>query len=92
MKFLISCLTLLALVSCTYKPILDQNEKYLATNREDIDRDINYCSKEADDYLKQYKAQRAAKAAVRQGVVGGAIGAATGAIFGRGIKSIGVGA
>jgi len=86
-------LILFSLVSCvTYQPILDQNEKYLVTPKEKTDSDIKVCRKEAEDYLDQYKARRAAKATARQAVVGGAIGAASGAIFGRGLKSIGVGA
>ena len=66
------------LVSCSYSPILDENDKYLATPKETIDKDIEDCTARAENYLKGRKLKRAGKEAVR----GGAVGAVTGAVYG----------
>lgn len=84
-------LTSLSLVSCSYRPILDRNEKLVAVGQKQADADIDECKKEADDYLDQYKAQRAAKEAARKAAIGGVVGAATGAIWGKGLKSAVIG-
>jgi hypothetical protein len=86
-KFTILIL-IFSLASCaSYKPILDQNDKYLASNEDERNSDIASCKKEASDYLDQLKAERAAREAGRKAVIGGVIGTATGAIFGKNLKS-----
>jgi uncharacterized membrane protein len=71
---------------------LEPNLKYKEVGEEMAKEDIDSCMNEAEAYLKQYKADKIKKAAARQAVVGSAVGAVTGAIFGRGLKSAGVGA
>lgn len=92
LKITIIFTTFLSLISCSsYKPILDQNEKYLAVGEKQAQQDIDSCKKDADDYLDKYKAERAMKEAGRKAVIGGVIGTVAGAIFGGGIKSALVG-
>ena len=87
-KFFIIILCFSLTASCSYRPILDQNSKYLEVGEEVAQKDIDLCSAKADEYLKQYKAQRAGKEAVRKGVVGAIFGAAFGLIFGNNTKSL----
>lgn len=92
LKITIIFATSLSLISCSsYKPILDQNEKYRAVGEKQAQQDIDSCKKDADDYLDKYKAERAMKEAGRKAVIGGVIGAAAGAIFGGGVRSALVG-
>lgn len=74
-------------VSCSYRPIFDQNEKYLYAGEEKAQSDFENCKKSAEKYLYEYKAERAAKEAGRKAVIGGVVGAASGLLFGKGIKS-----
>jgi ABC-type dipeptide/oligopeptide/nickel transport system permease subunit len=102
MKFIQKILLILLLIfysfSCSYRPIFDQNEKYLNAGEKKAQNDFEICKKSAEKYLNQYKAERAAKEAGRKAAIGGIIGATTSLIFGKGIKStlvgtlIGVGA
>ncbi len=87
-KNLINILICSSLISCSYRPILDQNEKYLQTGQTAAEEDINLCTTQADEYLKQYKAQRAAKEATRKGIAGAVIGGIFGFIFGNNAKSL----
>ncbi len=78
----------LSLVSCvSYKPILDPNEKYLQVGETGANQDIKTCTKEADEYLKKYKAARIAKETARKAVSGAVVGTVVGAIFGRTLRS-----
>jgi hypothetical protein len=88
-KNFVILLTIFSLTACaSYRPIFDQNEKYLAVGEERAQQDFAFCQKAADKYLDKYKAERAAKEAGRNAVVGGVVGAATGLIFGnKGLKS-----
>lgn len=71
------------LSSCSsYRPILDENAKFLAAGEEKSNQDIENCRKKSDEYLKKYKAQRALKAAGRSAIGGGVLGGAFGLIFG----------
>ncbi|MBM5782206.1 MAG: cell envelope biogenesis protein OmpA [Pelagibacterales bacterium] len=87
-KNLILILICSSLISCSYQPILDQNEKYLQTGQIEAEEDIKSCTNQAEQYLKQYKAQRAAKEAARQGITGAVIGGIFGFIFGNNTKSL----
>ena len=87
-RIIIIIFTSLALLSCSYKPILDQNEKYFQVGQEEAQKDVDKCTADGDEYLKQYKLQRAAKEAARKSVIGAVIGAATGFIFGNNLKSL----
>lgn len=93
MKKLTSFLLILTLTSCfSYKPILDQNEKFFQVEKEEREDDISQCSKQADDYLKEFKARRAAKEAARKALIGSVVGAASGIIFGHNLKTFATGA
>ena len=82
-----------ALLSCSsYKPILDQNEKYFQVGKDEAQKDIDKCLADGDEYLKQYKAQRAMKEAGRKAIIGAFIGAAAGFVFGENTKSLAKGA
>lgn len=83
---LLSLLSLLA--SCSYRPILDQNNKYLQVGEEAAQGSIDECTQKADAYLKQYKAKRAGKEAVRSGVTGAIFGTIFGLIFGNSTKAV----
>lgn len=92
LKIYTTILTISALLSsCSYKPILDQNEKYFQVGQEESQKDIDQCTADGDEYLKQYKAQRAIKEAGRKALTGAVIGAATGFIFGNNLKSLAIG-
>lgn len=91
-KIIIAIFSLLTLLSCSYKPILDQNEKYFRVGKEEAQKDVDKCVTDGDEYLKQYKLQRAAKEAARKAIIGAAVGAATGLIFGNNLKSLITGA
>jgi hypothetical protein len=80
MKYLISLFALLALVSCSYRPILDPNQRYRDVGKEQADVDINVCLADADEYLKQYKMAKIAKETGRKAAIGAGIGAVTNAI------------
>jgi len=93
LKFFITILSSLALLSsCSYKPILDQNEKYFQSGKEVTQQDIDKCVAAGDAYLKEYKARRAAKEAGRKAVIGAVIGSVTGFLFGGNLRSFGIGA
>ena len=77
----------LSLASCSYRPILDPNEHYSFVGREQAEKDIDNCEKQARDYLDQFKAERAAKEAGRKAIIGGVIGAGTGLIMGKNVRS-----
>jgi hypothetical protein len=89
---LIILITLLTVNSCAYRPILEPNDKYQMVGEEASKHDVDACMNEGDAYLKQYKAEKIRKDAARSAAVGTAVGAVTGAIFGKGLKSAGVGA
>lgn len=88
-KLLIPSLIIpLFFTSCaSYKPILDQNDKFFASSEEQRQSDIKTCKKEADDYLDQLKAEKAAREAGRKAVIGAVVGTAVGAISGGNLKS-----
>lgn len=89
LRAILTSLFLLVLISCsTYQPILDQNAKYLRVGETKAKKDTKVCTKEADAYLKQYKAKRIAKEAARKAAIGSVVGVATGLIFGNNVKSI----
>ncbi len=82
----------LILSSCSYHPILDQNEKFLKTQEAQVKNDVADCEKKADEYLKQYKARRLAKETGRSAAWGGIFGAIFGLIFGHDLRALGGGA
>ncbi len=87
MRKLLSLALLLLLFSCSYKPIFENNQKYLTAGKEKADADFQICNKLSKDYLDQYKARRVAKQAVRKGVIGAITGAITGAVWGNNSRS-----
>lgn len=68
--------------SCSYSPILDENDKYINSSQEDIDTDIDNCTKRADNHLEGLKMKRAGKVAARQSVAGAFFGAIIGLFTG----------
>ncbi len=90
-KFIILLATLSLFACSSYRPILDQNEKYLQVGKDEAQKDIESCKKSADEYLDQFKAERAAKEAGRKAVIGGVVGAGVGLLKGRNLKSTLVG-
>lgn len=89
MKIFLVTLLSICLFSCaSYRPIIDQNQKYLTTSKEESDKKIDQCLKEADEYLKEAKRRRIAKEAGRKAVIGAVIGGAGSALFGRNLSSI----
>ncbi|MFZ9180980.1 MAG: hypothetical protein ACO201_03840 [Rickettsiales bacterium] len=83
-------LRLIALVfitSCTsYKPIFDQNNKFISVGKEKANRDFLECKRKADIYLEDYKAQRAWNESRRNLVKGGIVGGVFGFLTGKNLK------
>ncbi len=93
MRILIILSLIISLASCSsYRPIFDQNAKYMAVGEDVAQKDFEVCKKRAEEYLDKYKAERAAKEAGRKAIIGGVVGTATGLIFGNTIKSTLIGA
>jgi hypothetical protein len=86
-RFSTFCLIILLGSCASYRPIFDQNQKYMTVGEDVAQKDFDVCKKRAEEYLDKYKAERAAKEAGRKAVIGGVVGAATGLIFGNTIKS-----
>ncbi len=78
MKKIFSVLLIFAVVSCSYRPVLDDNYKYQNTPKDQSEADIDECIKKGDEFLKGRKMKKAGKEAVRKG----AIGAFFGGLFG----------
>jgi len=75
------------LASCTsYKPIFDQNNKFISVGKEQANRDFLECKRKADIYLEDYKAQRAFNESRRNMVKGGIIGGFYGLLTGKNIN------
>ncbi len=74
MRKVLAAAALAGLCACAPKPVLYPNDKFNATPREQVQADIDDCSKQARDFVKTHKAD----------IVAGhtAVGAAMGAIFG----------
>ncbi len=87
MKKIISLFLVFAIAACSYKPVFSPNQKYRAVGKEQADLDAKACSKEADEYLKEYKMRHALKESGRKAVVGTLVGAATGLISGGNLRS-----
>ena len=82
-------ITLFSLISsCSYRPILDENERYLYSGEKEANHHIDDCTEKAEKHLKQYKAKRAIKEAGRKAVMGSVIGGIFGFIFGNTTKSL----
>ena len=93
MKILCIFLLIFSLTSCaSYKPILDQNEKFLTSDEVERQKEISSCKSEADEYLDKLKTTRAAREAGRKAIIGGVVGTAVGALSGRNLKSTLIGA
>ncbi len=86
-NILIVIIAFFYLAACSYKPILDQNQKFVQTPADEREAAIDKCMKDGDTYLKQYKAQRALKEAGRTAVIGSVVGAISGLLFGHTISS-----
>jgi uncharacterized protein YcfJ len=86
-------LTALSFFSCaSYRPILDENQKYSAVGETKAESDIDTCMTRADAYLAKHQNERTSKA-VGRGAVGGAIiGGVLGAVSGQGVKGLAGGA
>lgn len=79
--------------SCaTYRPVLDENSKYLQVGDEQAERDIDSCMTRADAYLEKHKSERMKKEAGRGAVSGAIVGGVFGALTGGGLKSAAGGA
>ena len=92
MQNFITLIAILSLFACSsYRPILNDNEKYLSIGKKRANQDVDLCEKAADDYLKESKMRRMKKEAGRKAVVGGVVGAVTGAVLGHNLKSAAIG-
>ena len=76
------------LASCSYSPILDENDKYLSTSKEKIDKDIANCEAKAENYLKGRKMKKVGKAAIRKGAIGSIFGFGIGLFTGGGAERL----
>jgi len=79
---------ILTLISCVaYKPIFDQNKKFIDVGQDVANQDFENCKLQADKYLKQYKAKRIANEASRKALFGSIFGGLMGLVFGNNAKS-----
>lgn len=92
MKKILSISVIFILISCSYKPILDDNYKYLNTPQEKTEKTIENCEKRAKNHLKGIKARRAGKEAVRKGAIGTFFGSIFGFLIGGNVSSLARGA
>lgn len=77
-----------SLVSCvSYKPIFDQNKKFNDVGQNVANQDFENCKIQADNHLKQYKAQRIANEASRKALLGSIFGGLMGLVFGNSFES-----
>lgn len=75
------------LASCTsYKPVFDQNNKFISVGKERANQDFLECKRKADIYLEDYKAQRAWNESRRNLVKGGIVGGVFGFLTGKNLK------
>lgn len=80
-------ITLLFITSCTsYKPVFDQNNKFISVGKERANKDFLECKRKADIYLEDYKAQRAWNESRRNLVKGGILGGFFGFLTGKNLK------
>lgn len=88
-KSLIVFLSILALVSCiSYKPIFDENQKFLNVGKKIAYKDFEICRDKADKYLDDYKAKRIVNEASRKAILGSILGGISGLIFGNSTQSL----
>ena len=87
-KNLTFLLVFTSLISCAYKPILDQNEQYLRVGEDQAKIDADSCIKDGDEYLKKYKQERILKEAGRKAAIGTFIGGPAGLLLGNTTSSI----
>jgi outer membrane lipoprotein SlyB len=82
------------LSGCTARAVLYPNAKYKEMGKEASHHDLMDCERQAEQYVKDSKADRVAGDTARGATVGAAAGAASGAVFGslgRGAASGGIG-
>jgi uncharacterized protein YcfJ len=83
----------LSLTACaTYRPILDENEKFIQVGETQAERDIDECMTRADAYLEKHKSERMKKEAGRGAASGAIMGGILGVVTGGGLRSAAVGA
>lgn len=82
MRFIISFLLFLTLVSCASRPKLYPNDKLKTVGKEAAKTDVDLCIAEADEYLESSTGKQALKGAGTGAAIGAAFGAATSLIFG----------
>lgn len=84
---ILNLLAIFSLASCSsYKPIFDQNNKFISTGKEQANRDFLECKRKADIYLEDYKTQRALNESRRNMVKGGIIGGFYGLLTRKNLK------
>lgn len=87
-----SLLSLLVLTACaSYRPVLDENPKYVKVGENQAERDIDACMSRADTFLAKHREERARKQAGRSAVVGAVAGGAIGLISGGNLASTAIG-
>lgn len=80
-------ISLIFVMSCTsYKPIFDQNNKFISVGKAQANNDFLECKRKADIYLEDYKTQRAWNESRRSLVKGGILGGFFGFLTGKNLK------
>jgi uncharacterized protein YcfJ len=81
------------LFSCsTFRPILDENDKYLKVGSARAEKDIDICLQKADAYLEQHKGERMSKEVGRGAATGAIMGTVVGGLSGQSLSSAAGGA
>ncbi len=89
LKNLIIFLSILALSSCvSYKPIFDENQKFLKVGKEIAYKDFEICHNKANKYLDEYKSKRIVNEISRKAIFGTILGGISGLIFGNSTRSL----
>jgi len=89
LKKILAFFLILLFASCvSYKPIFEENQKFITVGKEIANNDFNKCRKKADDYLDEYKSKRIANEVFRKATFGAIFGGITGFIFGNSTQSL----
>ena len=78
---------ILAIASCSYRPVLAPNTKFTSVGNEKANQDVDLCIADADEYLRQYKMQKIAKESARKAAIGAGVGAISGVLSKGNLKS-----
>lgn len=90
--FIVKILVVLAIYSCSSKPVLYPNKTYKDMGKTRASEEIDQCMSDADEFLESPKGKKILGSAGKGAVLGGAIGAVSGLLSGSLASGLGRGA